>query len=202
MARCKQIFSNQILSSFNFHINTRNSFGFLVAEKNFLLLLFSKNGPFPASFSLFSSFQYNWRSVNNFSNRGPLVSEATAWPTEPQPLLKECFLGDEFGGICDLIRFLFSTVQSPRWGWIECLRKNILGSGCDSVGRAVASGIRGPWFESSHAEFFFLLNTKIKRKRVRKWPILKINTILLTSCVTSVGDLLEFGQLFKAFGNN
>ena len=44
----------------------------------------------PASFSLFSSF---WRlSVNMLirldSNRGPLVSEATPLPTEPQPL---CF---------------------------------------------------------------------------------------------------------------
>ena len=55
-----------------------------------------KNGPFPASFSLFSSFNTQL-TVNkcsipiNFwwwldSNRGPLVSEATALPTEPQPL--------------------------------------------------------------------------------------------------------------------
>ena len=64
-------------------------------------MVFFKNGLFPASFSfLFSSFQYNTihLTVNNNcstkicrcldSNRGPLVSEATALPTEPQPLPK------------------------------------------------------------------------------------------------------------------
>ena len=56
-----------------------------------------KNGPFPASFSLFSSFQYSWQWIFNIkfcwwldSNRGPLESEATALPTEPQPL-RQCF---------------------------------------------------------------------------------------------------------------
>ena len=42
------------------------------------------NQPAPASFSLFSSFQYKvcrWLD----SNRGPLVSEATAMLSEPQP---------------------------------------------------------------------------------------------------------------------
>ena len=59
--------------------------------------LFFKNGPFPASFSLFSSFQYSWQWIFNLkfcwwldSNRGPLESEATALPTEPQPL-RQCF---------------------------------------------------------------------------------------------------------------
>ena len=42
-------------------------------------------------FSLFSSFQYSWQSDIKVclwldSNRGPLASEATALPTEPQPL--------------------------------------------------------------------------------------------------------------------
>ena len=56
---------------------------------------FFKNGPFPASFSLFSSFQYSWQLTmfNKTSpmtglNRGPLVSEATPLPTEPKPLPK------------------------------------------------------------------------------------------------------------------
>ena len=44
---------------------------------------FLKNGPFPASFSLFSSFQYSWQEMLNIifcrrleSNCGPLESEA------------------------------------------------------------------------------------------------------------------------------
>ena len=59
-------------------------------------LLFFLNGPFPASFSLFLSFQYTVDSKQMFnininfcrwldSNRRPLVSDATALPTEPQP---------------------------------------------------------------------------------------------------------------------
>ena len=55
------------------------------------------NGPYPASFSLFSSFQNTVDSKQMFNiiinfyrwldlNRGPLVSEATALPTESQPL--------------------------------------------------------------------------------------------------------------------
>ena len=52
-----------------------------------------------------------------------------------------------------------------------------MGSGCDSVGRAVASDTRGPRFESSHRQKIIFLyytfvyrqlcieNTKIKKKR-------------------------------------
>ena len=54
---------------------------------------FKKNGPFPASFSLFSSFHYSWQLMFNInfcqwpdSNCGPLELEVTALPTEPQPL--------------------------------------------------------------------------------------------------------------------
>ena len=56
------------------------------------MFFFIKIGQCPATFSLFSSFQQ--LTVNMFiikscqwldSNRGPLVSEATALPTEPQP---------------------------------------------------------------------------------------------------------------------
>ena len=61
-----------------------------------LPLLFFFNGPFPASFSLFSSFQYSdvskqmffinkFLPMTGFEPR-TLVSEATALPTEPQPL--------------------------------------------------------------------------------------------------------------------
>ena len=60
---------------------------------NLLLFLFYKKLTFPASFSLFSSFQCSWRLMFdiNFchwldSNIGPLELEATTLPTEPQPL--------------------------------------------------------------------------------------------------------------------
>ena len=52
-----------------------------------------KSGPFPASFSLFSSFQCSWQLIFDIkfcqsldSSHGPLELEATALPTEPQPL--------------------------------------------------------------------------------------------------------------------
>ena len=76
------------------------------------------NGPYPASFSLFSSFQYKVDSQQMFniniffcqwldSNRGPLISEVTA-RTEPQPLPLKLFVclllfirnGIECAGTC------------------------------------------------------------------------------------------------------
>ena len=45
------------------------------------------------------------------------------------------------------------------------------GSGCVSVGRAVASDIRGPWFKSSHRQKFiyiehlFTVNCVLKRQK-------------------------------------
>ena len=38
--------------------------------------------------------------------------------------------------------------QKSRVGWP--IKNMFFGSGCDSVGRAVASDTRGPWFESSY----------------------------------------------------
>ena len=51
-------------------------------------------------------------------------------------------------------------------------KKTSLGSGCGSVGRAVAFDTRGPWFDSSHWQNFieqlFIINciekTKINKK--------------------------------------
>ena len=62
-----------------------------------LVFFFKKTGHCRPLFSLFSSFQYTVDRKQMFninfcrwldSNRGPLVSEATALPTEPQPLPK------------------------------------------------------------------------------------------------------------------
>ena len=91
-------------------------------------MVFFKNGLFPASFSfLFSSFQYNTihLTVNNNcstkicrcldSNRGPLVSEATALPTEPQPLPKfEKCLSRCFGWkVCIVFLRRVEELQEP-----------------------------------------------------------------------------------------
>ena len=58
----------------------------------------------------------------------------------------------------------------------------LLGSGCGSVGRVVASDTKGPQFESSHRQkFIYLLNICLlssvywkdenKEKRGQEWPI-------------------------------
>ena len=41
-------------------------------------------------------------------------------------------------------------------GYSLTVNKQVMGSGCGSVGRAVASNSRGPRFESSHREKFIL----------------------------------------------
>ena len=70
------------------------------------------NGPFPASFSLFSSFQYTVDSKQIFnkfcrrldSNLQPLVLEATALQTEAQPL-----------------PVIFFAIESQAIEWYFCL---------------------------------------------------------------------------------
>ena len=37
----------------------------------------------------------------------------------------------------------------------QTIRKDLVGSGSGSVGRAVASDTRGPWFESSHRQYLY-----------------------------------------------
>ena len=69
------------------------SFSFFIVHFLPYLLCFL-NGPFPAPFTLFSSFLQTvnrkyWFNKSCWwldSNGGPLVTEATALPTEPQPL--------------------------------------------------------------------------------------------------------------------
>ena len=54
-----------------------------------------------------------------------------------------------------------------------------MGSGCGSVGRAVASDTRGPQFESSHRKIKFILNTYLpstvlkRQKQAGNGPFLK-----------------------------
>ena len=67
--------------------------------------------------------------------------------------------------------------------WVQA-NKFYRGSGCGSVGKAVTSDVRGPWFKSSHQQTFiadiylFTVNcnekTKIK-KEAGNGPVLKKN---------------------------
>ena len=84
-----------------------------------------------------------------------------------------------------------------------------MGSGCGSVGRAVASDTRDPSFESSHSETFieqlFAVNcvekTKIKKKRP-EMVHLKKKTLFLTTLVESSqeNDFSLAAYLAKSFG--
>ena len=63
--------------------------------------------------------------------------------------------------------------SNPIWEVVRDLGKNVetMGSGCGSVGRAVASDSRGPRFESSHRQKFiyiellFTVNCVLKRRK-------------------------------------
>ena len=61
-----------------------------------------------------------------------------------------------------------STDISPSKNWLKDWRMVRLGSGCDIVGRVVASETRDPRFESSQGQFLFNVNCceniKIKKK--------------------------------------
>ena len=121
--------------------------------------IFFKIGHSRPLFSLFSSFQYSWQRFNKFCrwldlNRSPLVLEATALPTELQPLpeLTICLF--------DGLKQYFSISQGIN-----------IGQWCGSVGRAVASDTRGPWFKSSHRqkyiyiEHLLTVNCVLKRQK-------------------------------------
>ena len=61
---------------------------------------------------------------------------------------------------------LLGSYEGPK----ECIKQEgIEGSGCGSVGKAVASGTRGPRFEFGLQQLLFTVNrlekTKIKKKR-------------------------------------
>ena len=80
-----------------------------------------------------------------------------------------------------------------------------LGSGCGSVGRAVASNTTGPRFESSHwQKFIYLLNICLlstvywkdenKEKRGWEWPIFKKNQMQIL--LNQIKQFNHFTYLF------
>ena len=82
-----------------------------------------------------------------------------------------------------------------------------MGSGCGAVGKAFPSYSRDPRFESSHRLISFTITincieeTKLK-KETGNGPTFLRKSFCAVISVTRLGDLLNFGQLFKAFGNN
>ena len=109
------------------------------------------------------------------SNYGPLVLAATALLTEPEPLPQRLFALDysvDFFLVdlsipkrsslmwsCDLNEFNRSletnqSVCSAQNAKVKLI--HIMGCGCDSVGRPVASDSIGLRFESSHRQIFIL----------------------------------------------
>ena len=69
-----------------------------------------------------------------------------------------------------ILFFQLVHVHCLEWNKVSCKQKifplvlkqtNVLGSGCASVGRAVASDTRGPWLKSSHRQkFIYVLNIR------------------------------------------
>ena len=59
----------------------------------------------------------------------------------------------------------------PKWCAVALMKCQKMGSGCGSVGRAVASNTRDPRFKSSHGQKFiyiehlFTLNCVLKRRK-------------------------------------
>ena len=66
---------------------------------------------------------------------------------------------------------LVTTVKAIRVGVRVIKKETLMGSGCGSVGRAVASDTRRPRFESSHRqkiihiEHLFTVNCVLKRRK-------------------------------------
>ena len=75
-----------------------------------------------------------------------------------------------------LLVAFWAKFRCHKWANHLAIRR---GSGCGSVGRAVASDTRGPWFESSHWQYLywtlFTVNctekTTIKKKEARNGPL-------------------------------
>ena len=73
---------------------------------------------------------------------------------------QRCVLDGHFFTLicCKIVLILFEKTDNKRkrGRGLPILKKecHLVGSGCDSVGRAVASDSRGPQFESSHRQTF------------------------------------------------
>ena len=89
--------------------------------------------------------------------------------------------------------------------WVDCFLNLLilLGSGCGSVGRAVAFNTRGPWFDSSHRQNFiehlFIINciekTKINKKEAGNGPLFfkkKLNFVHLDPLPNKVSNYKNF----------
>ena len=90
--------------------------------------------------------------------------------------------------VCHLFTLTRPSFREPKWQGGTVQPKNVHISGCGSVGRAVTSDTRGPRFESSRSQNFYIeciLSTALKRRNKEKdagnGPFLKrhLNIILI-----------------------
>ena len=133
-------------------------------------------GLFFIYFHLFNTVD-NKQMLNKFcrwleSNRGPLVSKATALPTEPQPL--------------PIASSIFNRIE-----WSHLIAKhNWLLRYCSFLPKS------GHNLQTPKVLFELLRGYKNSTKEKA------LHQCWVTGSVTSLGNLLDFGQLFKAFGSN
>ena len=88
----------------------------------------------------------------SFADKSSFVTEIRKSKLEPSK-----YFGPVPYWVCCIKKKCVKDVKFPFWFWHNFVPKTNcqLGSGCDSVGRAVASNTRGPRFESSHRQNFY-----------------------------------------------
>ena len=135
---------------------------------------------FPASFSLFWSTQNSWQLIdatNKFCwclemSHIPLVSEATALPTEPQPLPN--------WSICLNCLLNVSTKQLGKYPWRQCIRLCLPRSGLrfESQAHQIGSMVKITKFEN-------------EKKDTMVCPMEKMNSEVSIRC-TNYDTILVF----------
>ena len=104
-----------------------------------------------------------------------------------------------------LLVAFWAKFRCHKWANHLAIRR---GSGCGSVGRAVASDTRGPWFESSHWQKFILnivycqlyWKDDNKEKRGQEWPIKKSShSVTLSMANPSFSVVINKRWHFKSF---
>ena len=193
---------------------------------SFIILVFLKNWPFSASFTLFSFFHYTVDSKQMFyTNKllpmtgfeprtsGTGSDRSTNWATTTAR--HSCFFVSLFFLICTLVFLLLSTsfeIFCPITPAFSC--KNFLFPLSMSLILFVFISLK----QMDPILLTFNLHVRVRPSvRVNKvnWNTFSTKfsksvisrkkaqgSISLPFCVSRLGDLLDFWQLFKAFGNN
>ena len=106
-------------------------------------MYFFKDGPFPATFSIFSSLYLNLQLVGRWwdSNRRSLVLEAVALPTEPPPLPHKTVL--------KRIVKIVETISNPEQPAVGAnLLENLIRTQISALILSPIIGAASNWFQS------------------------------------------------------